>query len=317
VKRIVLLTILFLLCIHSFAQKIQFTNNTNVWSVIDSTIGCCIPIPTAYTTAHYDITVSVNGRTYQRLYDPQVGDFLVREDSNRVYLVQYNTDDSSERVLYDFNLQQNDTLRTVYTQDTYVAWVSTLDSTQIYGTWYKVWHFTGLDYGLDSTRNFSYNVIEGMGCTNGPYYPASPYALTAFSEQLLCFKNDMGYTTALSNSVLAFGHYYTSSFDNYNSCNDFIINPALALGVSQVTAAGNVSVVPDPINENSKIIVPYLISSGSLVIVHELGQMVTNTTFQNKNELPIGNIVSARGIYFYRVTDNQSGKFFSGKFVNR
>jgi hypothetical protein len=314
VNRTILSAVTILLCIHSFAQKIQFSNNTNTWSVKDSTNACCLIIPTAYTTAYYDSKVSLNGYVYEHLADPQ-GSCLIRQEGGRVYAI--GAEDSIERVMYDFNLGVNDTLKIVYPEDAYITWVSSIDSTMLYGTWYKVWHFDGMDYGRDSVRQITYNVIEGIGCTNGPSYPLSPYSLYTYSEQLLCFTNDMGFSSGFSSPVASYGYQYNESFDNQSSCARFVTNPILTLGVSTGVQATNASVVPNPTDENSKIMLPYTITSGTLYIINELGQQVINVSFQDKAELLIGNKITAPGLYIYRATDIQNGKVFSGKFIYR
>lgn len=320
-RKIILSVVFILLFSASFAQKIQFGNATNTWSLIDSTIGCCVPHPVVYSTAHYDsIPVNYNGFTYQYLIS-SVASFLIREDSGRVYII--STTDSFERLLYDFNLGVNDTIRNNYPYDKYVTWVTQIDSTQLAGLWYKVWHFEGLDsviYYPDSARRIQYNVIEGIGCTNGPYYPASPYSLTAFSQQLLCFTNDMGITTGLSNPVISYGYNYTGSYDNDSSCIKFYadyIPPAIhGEGIKPlVQTTNNANVVPNPIDNTSKIIFPYSIAAGKLIIVNQAGQAIATLSFQNKDEVTIGDMVKVPGMYFYRLIDNASGKVFSGKFV--
>jgi hypothetical protein len=317
-RKTLLFVLLSLAGLSSFGQKILFSNNTNTWSMKDSTLACCIPYPTRYTTTHYNGRVIYNGTTYQSLvYD--LGSCLIREEAGRVYFI--GAFDSTERILYDFNLGLNDTLRTVYPEGTYVAWVSQIDSTQLYGKWYKTWRFDGLDYHADSTRPFWYNVIEGIGCTNGPYYPAAPYDLAAYSDQLLCFTNDMGITTGLSKPVNSYGAGYYGSFDNAASCSLFQITPphiedtSLLRARQLVAKRGNAAVVPNPINETGRIILPYAMQSGSLVIMNSIGQVVSNTVFQNKDELPVKGCISLPGIYYYRITDAAVGNVFSGKFV--
>src|SRR5256885_15249919 len=96
-KRCVLFVAIFALSVSSFAQKIQFGNNTNVWGFVDSTIGCCIPTPTVYTTAYYDsLPITFNGQTYQNLI-ASIGNALTRQVGDKVYIV-YATD-STEQVL--------------------------------------------------------------------------------------------------------------------------------------------------------------------------------------------------------------------------
>ena len=319
-KRIILLAAFFLLCISSFAQKIQFSNPTNTWSFIDSTVGCCIPTPLTYTTSYYDsLSTTYNGYTYQHIYS-YVASCYVRQDGDKVYTLG---DDSVERLMYDFNIGLHDTMRTIYPLDTFVTWVTLIDSTQLAGIWYKVWHFEGTEgngYFTDSVRPVKYNVIEGIGCTNGVYYPADPYSLEAFSSQLLCFNNNSGISTGLSSPVTAYGYTYSSSYDNDSSCAEFYAVHTVTLidasGVRQLANQNNtVTAIPDPMSATGKLVFANNISSGTVVIINQVGQAITTIPFQNKNAILIGDQIKVPGIYYYRVTDNLSGQVFSGKFV--
>ena len=283
--------------------------------MVDSTNACCIPYPTRYTTAHYDSKVIYNGVTYQHLvYD--FGTCLIREEDNKVYVI--GTSDSTERVMYDFNLGLNDTLRTFYTTDTFVSWVTSMDSTQLSGTWYKVWHFYGTHTFADSSNSYYYNVVEGIGCTNGVYYPAAPYDLYTYSDQLLCFSNDMGLTSGFSKPVASYGSGYSCAFDNLASCSSFRKDPMEALSTGQPLQKNSYSsVVPNPATENSRIILPYDIPSGNVMVLNQMGQAVINTSFQNKQEILLGDNIHTPGIYCYRVTDTKNGSTFSGRFLVR
>ncbi len=322
-KKLVLFTVILLSSIPSFAQKISFTDTSNVWSLIDSNIGCCIPIPTRYTTAFFDSTTfNYHGNTYRYLIT-SIATIPVRESAGRIYFL--DLPDSVEKVMYDFNLVVNDTLRTNYAQDKYIAWVTNIDSTQLAGIWYKVWHFGGTDsvlYYPDSVRTLVYNVIEGIGSTNGPLYPASPYSLTSFSQQLLCFKNYVVATsTPLSKPVVAYAFNYISYYDNDSSCAAFYADHSHTIiggdAVGQLPLqSNNVKVVPNPANESCTFIFPYSLKSGTLIVVNELGQSVINITFTNKNAILIGNRLKARGVFFYHVLNNENGQSFSGKIIN-
>jgi hypothetical protein len=308
------------MCLPSFAQKIKFTNNTNTWSMIDSTIGCCIPYVVRFTTAHYDGRDTVNGLRYQRLYY-DFGSCLVREDQGRVYVI--GNVDSTERVLYDFNLELNDTIHQYYEYDIYTSWVSSMDSTQLFGIWYKVWHFDGMDTNVYTNKVFTYqyNVIEGIGCTNGVYYPAAPYDYSAYSDQLLCFHNDMGYDGPFSKPVTTYAYDYTGSFDNDLSC--AIYQPAphvpppaddqLLSTTLLANSTGKTIVTPNPVTDASIIVFPSVIRSGTIVVLNELGQTISNSSFQNARSMPVGNKILTPGNYFYRVTDLNNGKAFTGK----
>ncbi len=313
-KKTTLLFLFVCIALSSFGQKIHFGDSTNVWSVIDSTPGCCIPYPTVYTTANYIGSVDYNGHTYLELNDPQ-GFILVREENNRVYTI--NSSDSLERVMYDFNLVVNDTLKIKTANDTFVSWVATLDSTQLTGIYYKVWHFNGAytsTYFPDSIRTYQYNVIEGIGCTNGPGYPARAYNLKTFSEQLMCFNNHLNISSALSVPVTSYGFDYTGSYDNGTSCTVFkSFHPDVNVGVSTVSKTNEVKVYPQPLTETSIISLPNDVSTGAIMVTNQVGQTIINQQFDNHSQLNIGNLIQTPGIYFYLVLDLTTGNMWSGK----
>ena len=320
-KRYLLIAVLFLLCAPAYGQRVHFADTTNVWSSIDSNTGCCLLIPVMYTTAYYDSgsSFSYNGLTYHYIIST-TGDLSVREDSGKVYAL--GAIDSVERVLYDFTLGLNDTMRVAYSEDIFTAWVMQLDSTQLNGEWYKVWQFAGTDSSLiytDSVRPIRYNVIEGIGCTNGLYYPLTPYSLTAFSQQLLCFNNHTGITTGLSNPVMCFGDGYNNAYDNNATCTSFYEHanePVVPTGVHMGTIANNgVTVVPNPVNGNSRLILPTMMHTGRVVLMNGLGQIIEDRTFTNKDAVAIGDKIKTPGVYYYKVIDGTSGKVYTGNMV--
>lgn len=313
-KKTSLLFALICITLSSFGQKIHFGDSTNIWSVIDSTTGCCIPYPTVYTTANYIGSVEYNGHTYLELNDPE-GFILVREENNRVYAI--NSSDSIERVIYDFNLAINDTLKITTANDTFVSWVSALDSTLLAGVSYKVWHFNGAytsTYFPDSTRTYQYNVIEGIGCTNGPGYPARAYSLKTFSEQLMCFNNHLNISSTLSVPVTSYGFDYTGSYDNGTSCTVFkSFHPDINVGIAALSKRNDVNVYPQPITETSLISLPDNIPTGTLTITNLIGQTIINQQFSNQSQLMVGNLIQTSGIYFYRVFDFTTLNIWAGK----
>lgn len=322
-KRLLFL-VSFICCCHtlSFAQKISFSDTSNVWSYIDSNIGCCIPIPTVYTTTRYDsITFSYNGYTYRYLNN-STGNQPVRASGSRIYVL--GMPDSVERVMYDFSLGVNDTLRTTYPENKYIAWVTSIDSTQLAGYWYKVWHFEGTDSVLafsDSVSAFSYNVIEGIGCTNGVFYPAAPYNLVAFSQQLLCFNNGSHISSALSSPVKTFGFDYFSYYDNNASCTEFYADHGHTLiGDDEVAGINSpkraTRVVPNPTTEASVIELPFLFKSGTIIVVNETGQIMSSINFTNSSSVLIGNKLTTPGFYYYKVTDSETGNTYTGTLVH-
>ncbi len=319
-KRLLLSLSFILLSVSSFAQKIQFGNITNKWQIYDSTVGCCIPVITAYNTVRYDsITVNHNGHTYQYLMTKLLS-ALVREDAGKVYVL--DNYDSTERVMYDFTLGLHDTIRTIYPGNKYVAWVTNIDSTYLQGYWYKVWHFEGHDtntYYTDSVRDVVYNVIEGIGCTNGPFYPSNPYSVSSFSQHLYCFNNNSNITTGLSNPVLAYGWGYTNYYDNDSTCTKFyaaLNAPVIrdVTNVSQLFRSEVCKVVPNPADANARIQLPSK-ASGQLNIFNQTGQLSFTIIFTDQDVISFVDKITAPGIYDYQITDEQGCKVYSGKFV--
>jgi hypothetical protein len=238
----------------------------------------------------------------------------IREDtsSGKIFVIYSNycsgSIDSTERVLYDYTLNIGDTVRPPnYCGYNPVCWVIGIDSTTIDSRWYKIWHFVGSYFGGPSI-DLDYYVIEGIGSTNGYYFPIDPYPEFEHSEQLTCFSNS-GSVCPLSNPVPSWGLLGDIYFDDTSSC----LIPTLSTSYVS-TKNKNAVVFPNPINETSKIVFPYSISSGSLVILNDVGQVV-KSSFQNKEEVLVCDKIRVPGIYIYRVTDNESGKMFTGKFV--
>ena len=140
-------------------------------------------------------------------------------------------------------------------------------------------------------------------------YPPPPY--TGPAAQLLCFFNN-GTKPLLSGSILAYGldNSITIYFDNNADC---------TLGVVEITQKkdNTNTLFPNPIDETSKIALPYNIPSGKITVCNDIGQTIFSNSFQNKEDILIGDKIHTPGMYFYLVIDNQSGSVFSGKFICR
>ncbi len=304
-----ILALCALVSLSSSAQKIHFTDSANVWKYFTCSIDVSLTESTG--TQHYIKDTLISGRKYRWL-----GSSFVREDTIAgIVYIKYNntmatTVDTSDQVLYNYNWHAGDTVKNhqLFSSPT-VSWVTSVDSTQINGLWYKLWHFAGFDSGITIIPPFTYQVIEGIGCTNGFDYPANPYGAFEVSHQLICFTYN-GNTDSLSYAVPSWGLAGPINFNNSSSCD---IHP---VEVKTLPGNSSASIFPNPINENSRIAFPYIIESGRLTVINEMGQTVFNIPIYNKEELLIGNSVRVPGIYYYRVTDNGNGKTFSGKFIS-
>ena len=309
-KKIILISLLVIFSISSsFAQKIRFSDSTNVWKFLSIIEGAGSMSGTTLYTVGYSGSTIINGKKYMTL---TLYDFHVYEDTIAKKIYARGASDTTDHLLYDYNLTIGDTLANNIT-GVLPSWVIATDSTEINGIWYKVWHFEG---GNVSTGDiYYYCVIEGIGSLNGLNMPVSQtyqymYTLGEDNEQARCFQNN-GATYPLSNPVHVSCSIPTSAyfFDNTTSC---------ALQADKIVKKDrSVSVSPNPIDPSSKIIFPNHISSGAVAIYNDLGQPVINFPFQNKDELQIGNKIKMPGIYYYRVTDSEHGAVYSGKFLKR
>ena len=301
-KKTLLLVLLFLASFSSFGQKIRFSDSTNKWLCWLLALQLAPPIiePDTFT---YSGTMVLNGMTYLKLIQNSnycIGYFREDTTSKKVFIITLPLIDSNEYVLYDYTLQVGDTFKYPNTVSHYV---SAIDSVTINGQWYKTWHLvptkdTTLGYGVQN----DYDVIEGIGSIQFPLFPSNPTTFES-SFVLTCFSNNN--TTSPVNPKVG------RIFNNTSSC-----DLTFGLKTTNMTLQSNKPLVnPNPITESSKIQLPYSIPSGSLTITNTLGQITAQIAFQNKQELPIGDLIKAPGVYFYRVTDNSIGETYSGKFV--
>ena len=290
-KNQLLIALFLLFSAASFGQKIRFCDKNNRWKVKED-------YPYSATGSlrdyHYLYDTLMNGYTYEALlfytfYEGHT--YFVREDTviGKVYV---RINDSIEDILYDYNWQLGDSVCRNIAGQVYTHYVDGIDSTLINSVWYKVWHFGPL-------INLAYYVIEGIGCTQDPRFPLAPLNQEDITT-LICFSNTGG------NPVVTPAVYY---FDNYESCKLGIDESAIQYKTTRI--------IPNPTNGTSKIVFSHDISSGSLIIVNQIGQTIANLSFQNKVALQIGDKLKLPGIYYYRVTDNENGEVFFGKFLNQ
>ncbi len=295
-QRTLILALLLTLSLPSFGQKIHFLDLTNKWTLRYLTRGSSGVIDKVYTR-QFEKDSFFLGRTYYK-----IGFHWFREDTLTGHILHKTSSsftDTTEELLYDYNWQVNDTIPQI---GPFKYFVASVDSTQIKGIWYKVWHFASIGYV------YYYNVIEGIGCTNGPFYPMDPNEHYPYSYQLICFESN-NERSSLSIPVDSWRVHSSrpDKFDNASSCATDVNDLENNTGVS--------SVFPNPVDATSVISFQNK-CSGTIVVYNSLGQTVINSTFEHKSELLIGDKIMVPGMYYYRVTDNNNGNSFSGKFVH-
>ncbi len=308
-KKTLLIVLFFLSSFSSFGQKIHFGDSTNVWTFFDARVDHGTWFGTSY--ALFDGDTVLNGkkwRTYGACayYEDTIAGkvfFMTLPDTTDIFL------------LYDYSLAPGDTIvnRTNELGGIIASYnkVVSVDATLVNGLWYKMWKFNGYESADYTTIIDTFIIIEGIGCVEGLHYPCNPLGRSpVVSTQLECFENN-GSSYPLSNPVWEIGLLGNFYFDNDSSCR-------LNLGAAKLSRGmGKATVMPDPINETSKLVFPYNITSGLLVVCNDLGQPAINLPFKNKDEILIGDEIKIPGVYYYKVTDNEHGTVYSGKFLKR
>ena len=300
---------LVILCFNSSAQNIYFSDTTNKWRVINNSCGGDDHMP-GVNIYYYSGDTNFNNHYYSKLsYYNHV--IFVRDDTANSIVIAFApgwpTYDTVERLLYDYNLIPGDTFSNQFASHV----VSNIDSVSINGIFHRIWDLNSLTSG----PFVGYRFIEGVGCINGPIYPLYPY----FFEECYfesCFENN-GINPPFNPAIdtfswewYEFGLFGLVYYDNTSSCDeDFGLS--VKSSVPQKTAA---CVSPNPLTFDSEIVLPYVISSGQIMIVNQLGQTIQRSDFTLKKTLYIGNIVSVPGVYYYKVLDKQSNRLFTGNF---
>jgi hypothetical protein len=280
------------------SQKIRFTDTTNHWIP-----GHTYFSGTTFSDHQFSGSTNVNGLNYLILNGQLGYNYLVREDTveRKVYYREYQSSqpipDSNEYIGYDYNWQVGDTVTRWIAKWTgkvpakYV--VATIDSVVVNNIYHKVWSFSY----VSGTPFGTVQVIEGIGSVAGPTWL---FNLPDFFEggmALYCFM------TNNTKPVLNF-----LPFNNTHSC---------AEGVDDDKALGNSKVVfPNPVARSSYLKVGD-VKTANLVIWNVSGQEVYKRALRGNTNLPIGELIQAPGIYFYRVADYSATteRHYEGSFI--
>lgn len=292
--------IFLLLAIKSTAQKIHFTDTTNVWRVLRSGFANSGPNLLSYHNQiiRFKKTVVHNARTYNLLSGDSV---LVREDTiaQKVYAIVYENryfgGDTAEFVLYDYNLTTGDTFTIVKTNANYNQkyFVKNVDSVQINSNWYKVFTLAQIIQNGNTTTTYTY--IEGIGCTNEPVLPYLGFYFEEYAR-LACFENQNTFPL-LSKTV--------QSFDNAKSCAD------TSLKISD-PAQGSFTIFPQPSNGRFTIRLGETMQDGQIMILNNMGQIVYQKNINGTRDLVINDPTIANGLFHFKITDKQTGESFTG-----
>ena len=298
-KPIFLLIAIVFLPLTGSAQNFHFSDTSNKWKVYDYDPTSVFPGIFEYYA--YSGLTTFSGATYNRMDSS-----LIREDTGakKVYVVARGLmgyHDTSESLLYNFNLALGDTLVTRFAKH----YVSAMDTVQVDGVVRKIWTLTGFWKDTSAVVGMflnNYQVLDRVGCLSQPLFPYYPFTFEDV-HVLVCFQN-YGRMPVLS-------HALSASFDNSGSC-----DRSFGVGVHDIRAnKQTIKIMPDPVSDASKMVFPGTISAGRVLIRNLSGQIVYHCPIDNASELLIGDKVLQPGFYFYQVTDATTGDYFTGKFV--
>jgi hypothetical protein len=241
-----------------------------------------------YTTIHHTLLVlSPPPHDYiYHTYDSSGPTFL-RYDTLLKKVFYLPGIDSTERLIYDFNLQVGDTLPMKSTEDRFVT-IDSIDTISLFGTQVKRF-IPGSDWYWDPAFNY---ILEGMGGSNGLYYFRPQYAsLSGGTEHtwLVCFQ------------------YGDQVYSQQGECPfiDFVS------AVRPVVAQPQLSVGPNPTHGEFLISIGYELLNATFILTDYSGRVVNSFSL---NELTNTSQVHLPGLYFWRI--EQGGNLVStGKLV--
>ncbi len=284
----------------TLAQKIHFTDTSNVWKELGifSTGG---PVDFQYSTYTFIQDTTIDSIHYKRFnFESGYGGgscSFFREDTilKKVYVRQYHFDTirDTDIVLMDYNLNVGDTFSGSYFDTIYKFRyvVAGIDSTLINSVWHKVWHFS-----RDLGGYYSYwcDVVEGIGCIQNPTYMLEPIGVRGeYSYYMYCFSNS-GTTPLLSPRV--------SFLDNSSSCNTFphLNTNQMRLNVEKIT------IYPNPTTNRITISTSDRITT--VAINNLMGQTIYSQLY-NSPEVKIDVADLPTGMYFIKINGSEVSKF--------
>ncbi len=306
-KHIYTLLLGIFLCSSAWAQTSvyhPFPDSNAVWNVFAQ--GCCAnncATPPFPNPVMQDFVMSyflagdtlINNMTYQKLlksgsahehcyFGTGVNNWNffnndytggIRQDTSlrRVYFIYDNN--STECLLYDFNLVVGDTAggNCIFPNDCGV--ITSIDSVFIGGSYRNRFNFAGL---------MPYSLIEGIGSTSGLLEPLCPFE---YFGVLNCMTHN--------GQVL-----YT---DSVSICNNFT-------NTETINDQLEIHVVPNPFTTSVTVHLGSKISSGKWIMYDLVGNKVKEGLVDNQ-EISIERGSLNAGMYFLQITSNNSIKAVS------
>ncbi|HYD20774.1 MAG TPA: T9SS type A sorting domain-containing protein [Flavipsychrobacter sp.] len=281
-----------------FAQKVRYTDTTNVWTLTWDYWGDSSG-PSVWDKKYIGDTIH-NGIQYYIQEYGIVPFFWVREDTAAGKVFYLESVDSVEKVLFDYTLAIGDTFISNNPYYTYSQphrfILSSIDTLFINNVPHMIQHF---DYiGSSYVMQDHTLAIEGLGCLEGGRMLIPPHPNPG--SMITCFQNQ-GVHPIITPGWPPF-------FDNIGSCEPLKISEKIHRNILP-------TVVPNPATDLVSIVWNRSISTGHLMITDIVGKVVAEIGLVNKDKAALSVSDFPPSMYFYRIIDHDGTALYSGKFI--
>lgn len=317
-------TLLVAIMLHhtATAQKLRFTESTNQWTTLSLRGGDLCSFQNFFT---YGADTTVSGSIYHSMTETSSlflagscmgtggcmggfvtpNNYLVREDTSAGIVYYLNPVDSAEHILFNYNMQVGDSITYILTTGSFVDAVDSIDSTLINGVYHKIFNMHNRVLGTQR----SYTILEGVGCTNSPMFPAWFPSCFEYSESLVCFSGHGSYPAADApiNSCAKYGsypcgNYYVPSFHNTAGC------VGTLNANNEKSHTRSIIVAPNPATDHLNITSATAFDNNTTISAYDVtGRCVSKTKAESgKNELNINTAEWSAGVYMI-IVQNKEG----------
>lgn len=276
--------LLYIISLSTYAQKIRFTDTSNVWKVKVSYYNDMHPYTSVYTINFVGDT-TIAGHLYNGFNFEMVGTPSYVRDDTDAHMVYYRDFAGDSDVLFmDYTLRVGDTFISkdfsppTPTPVFYTYEVVSLDSIVLNSVWHKVWRFTNR---MTGGHPYAPIIIEGIGCVNYPSFMFWENGVEPPIPAVYCF-------TTHGNAPLVTPQIF--ELNNTTSCS---FTPPIS--VTALLPIDNIIIWPNPVT--ARLFIKSSKALNSIRITDITGRALFNNTSPN-NEATIDVAHLSSGIYF-------------------
>ena len=285
-------------CLIAYAQSyIPFPTDTATWTY--HTYNSAFNVHDC-VNFYMEGDTLINGKSYKKMYGDITNIRYIREDSTKKVYMAFDCPypcDTIETILYDFNLQLNDTFRVkdYDTSNYYKVVVSNIDSILTNTGYRKRLRIDPLNFDWEISCNEIHYWIEGIGCASQLLYSEFIGGSGNGCEAYSWLNNFQ-----VNNDTM----YIDTSFD----CS--------TVGIEDVILkTKNINIFPNPITDVSIFeINNFSVNYNFLEIYNLLGEKVKSINVRGEGKVYLTRKDFNSGCFIYRVVDNK-GNYQSGKFI--